>query len=148
MHKTVSPFVELVTEPIDVSALLARVRTDACGAVAAFLGVVREQHEGRRVRGLSYEAYPAMAIEQMRAIAKEATERWGPCEVAIVHRTGDLAIGEASVAVAVGAPHREKAFDACEYAIDELKVRVEIWKKEHYVEGDAVWVDNRTGAHG
>ena len=148
MLKTSSPFIELVNAPIDVGGLLARVRTDACGAVAAFLGVVREQHDGRRVEGLSYEAYPAMAIEQMRQIAFEAVERWGPCEIAIVHRTGDLAIGEASVAVAVGAPHRGKAFDACEYAIDELKQRVEIWKKEHYVEGDAVWVDNRTGAHG
>lgn len=138
--------VALVLEPIDVDGLIRRVRTDACGAVAIFLGVVREQHDGRAVRGLSYEAYPAMAVDEMRAIALEAQERFGPCEIAIVHRTGDLQIGEASVGVAVGAPHRGKAFDACEYAIDELKQRVEIWKKEHYVEGDAAWVDNRTGA--
>ena len=141
-------FVALVQQPIDVDDLLQRVRTDACGAVALFLGVVREQHDGRSVRGLSYEAYPAMAVEQMQQIAGEAVERWGPCEIAIVHRTGDLAIGEASVAVAVGAPHRGEAFDACEYAIDELKRRVEIWKKEHYIEGDAVWVDNRAATHG
>jgi molybdopterin synthase catalytic subunit len=148
MLVTGSPFIELVTGPIDVTALISRVRTDACGAVAAFLGVVREEHAGRRVGGLSYEAYPAMAIEQMREIAREAVGRFGPCEIAIVHRTGDLAIGEASVVVAVGAPHRGAAFDACEYAIDELKRRVEIWKKEHYLEGDATWVDNRTGNHG
>lgn len=144
MLTTGSPFIGIVSEPIDLDALVARVRTDACGAVATFLGVVREQHGGRPVRGLSYEAYPAMALEQMREIAREAIAEFGPCEIAIVHRTGDLAIGDASVAVAVGAPHRGAAFDACEYAIDELKRRVEIWKKEHYVDGAATWVDNRT----
>jgi molybdopterin synthase catalytic subunit len=138
--------VAIVDRVIDLDALIERVRTDACGAVAAFLGVVREQHDGRAVRGLSYEAYPAMALEQMREIALEAVGRYGPCEIAIVHRTGDLQIGEASVAVAVGAPHRGAAFDACEYAIDELKRRVEVWKKEHYLDGDAAWVDNRTGS--
>jgi molybdopterin synthase catalytic subunit len=138
-------YIELVMEPIEVAALVNRVRTDACGAVATFMGVVREQHDGRAVQGLSYEAYPAMALDEMRTIAQEAQARFGPCEIAIVHRTGDLGIGEASVAVAVGAPHRALAFDACEYAIDELKRRVEIWKKEHYVDGDAAWVDNRTG---
>jgi molybdopterin synthase catalytic subunit len=145
MHEGGAPYVAIVAEPIDVRALIERVRTDACGAVAAFLGVVREQHEGRRVRGLSYEAYPAMALEEMREIASEAAARYGPCEIAIVHRTGELGIGEASVAVTVGAPHRAAAFDACEYAIDELKRRVEIWKKEHYLDGEATWVDNRTG---
>ncbi|MGH7662088.1 MAG: molybdenum cofactor biosynthesis protein MoaE [Vulcanimicrobiaceae bacterium] len=138
-------YIELIVEPIDSGSLVERVRTDACGAVAIFLGVVREQHDGRAVQGLSYEAYPAMALEEMRAIAHEAQARFGPCDIAIVHRTGDLTIGEASVAVAVGAPHRGAAFDACEYAIDELKRRVEIWKKEHYIDGDAAWVDNRTG---
>jgi len=137
--------VELVEGPIDLSQLIRRVRTDACGAVASFLGVVREQHEGRAVKGLSYEAYPSMALAEMRKIAGEAEARFGPCTVAIVHRTGDLAIGEASVAVAVGAPHRGPAFDACEYAIDELKRRVEIWKKEHYADGEAAWVNNRSG---
>jgi molybdopterin synthase catalytic subunit len=140
-----TPYVALVEDPISLEPLMERVRTDECGAVVAFLGVVRAQNEGRRVTGLSYEAYPAMALEQMREIAREASAQFGPCEIAIVHRTGDLAIGEASVAVAVGTPHRNDAFAACEYAISELKRRVEIWKKEHYVDGDATWVDNRTG---
>jgi molybdopterin synthase catalytic subunit len=142
----VSPYVAIVNDSIDLESLIERVRTDACGAVAAFLGVVREQHEGRRVSGLSYEAYPSMALEEMMEIAREAVVRFGPCEIAIVHRTGDLRIGEASVAVTVGAPHRGEAFDACEYAIDELKKRVEVWKKEHYLDGTASWVDNRSGA--
>jgi molybdopterin synthase catalytic subunit len=139
------PYVALVTETIELMPLIERVRTDACGAVATFLGVAREQHGGRRVEGLSYEAYPAMALDEMRAIAHEAVMRFGPCEIAIVHRTGDLRIGEASVAVAVGTPHRAEAFAACEYAISELKRRVEIWKKEHYLDGGETWVDNRTG---
>ena len=139
------PLVEIVTAPIDPGPLLERVRTDACGAVALFLGVVRIQHDGRKVSGLSYEAYPTMALDQMRAIAREAVAQYGPCEIAIVHRTGELAIGETSVAVAVGTPHRSEAFAACEYAISELKRRVEIWKKEHYVDGGTTWVDNRTG---
>ena len=137
------PHVAIVGEPIDPAPLLERVRTDACGAVALFLGVVRAQHDGRRVEGLSYEAYPSMALEEMQAIAREAAARFGPCNVAIVHRTGELRIGETSVAVAVGTPHRSEAFAACEYAISELKRRVEVWKKEHYLDGDAAWVDNR-----
>jgi molybdopterin synthase catalytic subunit len=138
-------FVAIVEEPIDVVALAERTRTDACGGVAIFLGTVRDSHEGREVRGLSYEAYPAMALDQMRAIAHEANVRFGPCELAIVHRTGDLGLGEISVAVVAATPHRAAAFAACEYTIDELKRRVEIWKKEHYTSGDATWVDNRTG---
>lgn len=138
--------VEIVAEAIDPAALVARTQTGACGAVVTFLGVVRATHAGRRVNGLSYEAYPAMALEQMRAIAGEAQVQFGPCEISIVHRTGELGLGEASVAVVVAAPHRTPAFAACEYAIGELKRRVEIWKKEHYAEGDATWVDNRTGA--
>lgn len=138
------PRVEIVTDAIDPAALVERTQTEACGAVVTFLGIVRASHAGRRVKALSYEAYPAMALEQMRAIATEAQVQFGPCEIAVVHRTGDLGLGEASVAVVVAAPHRTAAFAACEYAIGELKRRVEIWKKEHYVEGDAVWVDNRT----
>ena len=139
------PSIAIVEEPIDVAALTEGTRTDACGAVAIFLGTVREEHAGREVRGLSYEAYPPMALAQMREIAREAQARFGPCEISIVHRVGDLRLGEASVAVVTATPHRAAAFRACEYAIDELKRRVEIWKKEHYVAGDPVWVDNRSG---
>ena len=140
------PLVALVQAPIDPAPLIAAVRTDECGAVALFLGVVREQHDGRHVSGLSYEAYPSMALDEMRTIAREASARFGPCRVAIVHRTGDLPVGETSVAVAVATAHRSEAFAACEYAISELKRRVEIWKKEHYVDGDASWVDNRSAS--
>lgn len=137
------PQIALTREPLDAAALAASVRTDACGAVVTFAGVVRELSDDERaVDGLSYETYPAMALAEMRRIADEAQERFGPCEIAIAHRFGDLAIGETSVAIAVAAPHRGRAFDACEYAIDELKARVEIWKKEHYVDGAATWREN------
>ena len=136
--------IALVTAPIDIALLIAHVRTDACGAVATFLGVVREFTPGepRAVERIHYEAYPAMALPEMEAIAAETRARFGPLEIALVHRTGDLALGEASVAVAVGTPHRGAAFDACEYAIDELKARVEVWKQERYADGAAAWRAN------
>lgn len=135
--------VKLSREPIDCASLAESVRTDACGAVVTFAGVVRELSDDERpVDGLSYETYPTMALAEMEKIADEAREKFGPCEIAIVHRFGDLAIGETSVAVVVAAPHRGLAFDVCEYAIDELKARVEIWKKEHYLDGDATWREN------
>jgi molybdopterin synthase catalytic subunit len=138
-----APLIKLSRERIDCASLAEQIRTDACGAVITFEGVVRElSDDDRVVDGLSYETYPAMALEEMHKIAQEAIERFGPCEIAIVHRFGDLSIGETSVAVVVAAPHRGPAFDACEYAIDELKARVEIWKKEHYVDGDASWREN------
>jgi molybdopterin synthase catalytic subunit len=135
--------VEIRGEPLVLERLIAAVRTDADGAVVSFLGVARERSDDERsVTGLSYEAYPAMALPEMRAIVEEAERRFAPCRVACVHRVGALALGEASVAVAAAAPHRAAAFDACEYVIDELKARVPIWKLEHYSDGDAVWRAN------
>jgi molybdopterin synthase catalytic subunit len=137
------PLIKLSRERIDAAALAQHLRTDACGAVVTFAGVVRELSDDERaVNGLSSETYPAMALEEMQKIADEAQAKFGPCEIAIVHRFGNLAIGETSVAVVVAGAHRGPAFDACEYAIDELKARVEIWKKEHYVDGDATWREN------
>jgi len=134
---------EITREPLDLEPLIEAVRSDACGAIVAFLGVVRELGDGDQpVDGLSYEAYPEMALPEMRAIGAEASRKFGEARVAIVHRIGDLRLGEASVAVAVAAPHRGVAFDACEYAMDELKARVSIWKKEHFRSGEARWRPN------
>jgi len=133
----------VVRERIDVSAIAHGVRTDACGAVVTFAGVVRElSDDDRAVTGLSYEAHEAMARAEFERIAAEARERFGTCEISVVHRIGDLKVGEVSVAVAVAAPHRSAAFDACEYAIDELKRRAPIWKKEHYTRGESEWRTN------
>ncbi len=133
---------ELRDAPLDAAELAAAVRTDADGAVVIFTGVVRERSRGKTVRALVYEAYGAMAQRQIQTLAEEARRRWSITDLAIVHRTGTLRIGETSVVIAVAAPHRGEAFDACEWLIDELKRTVPIWKKEVYTEGEA-WVDDR-----
>jgi len=131
---------KITTEPIDVEALYRAVLRDRDGAVVTFHGVVREYSDsGRAVRYLEYEAYPEMAEAQMRTIGAEIKRRWDIDDVAMVHRIGRLEIGEASVVIAVAAPHRGEAFDACEYAIDTLKATVPIWKKEVFADGE-VWV--------
>jgi molybdopterin synthase catalytic subunit len=130
--------VRLTREPIDPGALVVPAPAD--GGVCVFLGVVRNENEGRPVRHLEYEAYEEMALPLMEQIAAEARRRFSITEVRIVHRLGRLEIGEASVAIAVTAPHRGAAFEACRYAIDTLKATVPIWKKEFYADG-AVWLE-------
>jgi molybdopterin synthase catalytic subunit len=130
--------VRLVRETIDVRALQSAAGGD--GALCLFVGVVRNENGGRPVRHLEYEAYEEMALPLMEEIAAETRRRWAVTDVRIVHRLGRLEIGEASVAVAVTAPHRGPAFEACRHAIDTLKATVPIWKKEFYEDG-AVWLD-------
>lgn len=140
----------IVRSAIDMAALVRAVRNESCGAIATFAGVVRDRSDDDRpVTGLSYEAHESMAAAEFERIAGEARERFGPCAVAVVHRTGDLRIGEIAVGVAVASPHRAQAFDACEYVIDELKSRAPIWKKEQYAGGSGEWKQNacRTDAH-
>ena len=122
--------------------------SSACGGVVTFTGVVRERSDDdRAVTGLSYEAHEQMALAEFAQIAEEAKERFGACQIAIVHRTGDLRIGDVAVAVVVACAHRGAAFDACEFAIDELKARAPIWKKEHYADGgESVWKENDCNA--
>jgi molybdopterin synthase catalytic subunit len=133
----------VVRNPIDVPALAQNVRTAACGAVVTFSGVVRERSDDDRdVTGLSYEAHESMAVAEFERISAEARERFGECRIAVLHRIGDLKIGDVAVAVAVGSAHRAQAFDACEYVIDELKARAPIWKQEHYVDGTREWIAN------
>ncbi len=130
--------------PIDVAALVAAVGDPAYGAICTFVGTTRATSPGdaRPVAALDYEAYTDMALADFHAIAAETRERFGPLAIAIVHRTGRVALGEASVAIAVGSPHRGVAFDACEFAIDTLKARSPIWKQEHYADGQTAWVAN------
>jgi molybdopterin synthase catalytic subunit len=128
----------LVREPIDLAGLQAVAPQD--GALALFVGVVRDENEGRRVLHLEYEAYEEMALPLMREIAEEAARLWPVTEVRLVHRLGRLEIGEASVAVAVASPHRAEAFAACRHVIDTLKATVPIWKKEFTADG-AVWIE-------
>lgn len=132
--------VRLQDGSIDVAALLSETRGDGDGAIALFLGTVRNLNAGRRVLFLEYEAYPGMAEREMERIAAEALSRFGVTQVAIVHRVGRLEIGDVSVAVVVAAPHRAAAMDACRFAIDAVKVSVPIWKREHG-DGGAVWIE-------
>jgi molybdopterin synthase catalytic subunit len=135
--------VELSAEPLQPEALVRAVRGDDAGGLVTFVGYVRAtSDDGRAVVGLEYEAHAELALAELRAVASEAQTRFGPARVAIAHRTGTLALGEAAVAIAVAAAHRGPAFDACEFAIDALKARVPIWKKERYRDGDATWRAN------
>lgn len=130
----------LVRGPIEAAALVARVSGPSRGAVATFLGVVRDHHAGREVVELEYTTYPAMAEAAAAAIVREAEEQW-PVSVALQHRVGSLAIGDVAVAMAVGGDHRDEAFAACRYLIEEVKRRVPIWKRERYADGSEAWVD-------
>jgi MoaE-MoaD fusion protein len=131
---------ELVREPIDPGTLIVHLRAPEDGAIVTFDGFVRNQSHNRRTLYLDYEAYEPMALAKMREIAAQLYEKFRIHRVAIVHRLGRLEIGETSVFIAVSAPHRAAAFDACRFAIDTLKRTVPIWKKEYFEDG-AVWAD-------
>jgi molybdopterin synthase catalytic subunit len=125
--------------PIDVPALDNSVSSIAHGAVCTFVGQVRENSRGRQVSYLEYNAYVPMAVKEMKRIGEEAEARWG-CVVAIQHRIGRIELGEASVVIAVGSPHRAEAFEACRWCIDTLKENVPIWKREVCPDG-AFWIE-------
>jgi molybdopterin synthase catalytic subunit len=129
----------LTEDPIDLAAIVSEVEDERAGAIATFLGTVRAQSRGRNVVRLEYEAYEGMAENVMAELAEQLQERYELCAVAITHRVGICEIGEASVAIAVSAPHRQDALAACKDAIDTLKETVPLWKKEVY-EGGEQWI--------
>lgn len=135
IHASVGP------DPIDPAVVLARVGALEDGATLLFLGVVRDHADGRAVSGMRYEAYAEMAEAVLAEIAREAAERLGTDRVAVVHRYGELEIGEVSVAIAVSSPHRAEAYEASRYVIEAIKQRLPVWKKEHYVDGAEAWVE-------
>ena len=126
--------------PLDIASLRAQVLDPRAGGYASFEGWVRNQHTGRAVDGLDYEAYAALAEREGERILAEAKARFDVVGACCAHRVGSLAIGDLAVWVGVSAAHRGAAFDACRYIIDEVKRRVPIWKREHYREGDADWL--------
>jgi molybdopterin synthase catalytic subunit len=135
---------EITDTPLDLERLVARVGDPAAGAMATFTGTARNSFQGKAVRYLEYEAYPPMAERTLAKIGTEIAARWSEVvAVAIAHRVGRLEIGEASVVVAVAAPHRREALAACGYAIDRLKQTLPIWKKEVFADG-SVWRENVT----
>ncbi len=130
----------LTDEPLVIAPLLAAVDHPSCGAVVNFCGIVRNHHQGRAVDHLEYEAYEPMAIAKLEQIRDEVRERWGTDRVAIAHRVGWLAIGDTAVAIAVAAPHRAEAFEACRYIMDRIKQDVPIFKRETWADGSSEWV--------
>jgi molybdopterin synthase catalytic subunit len=129
----------MTTEALDARAVEEVVAGPDSGAIVTFTGTVRDHARGKGVTALDYEAYPPAAEKMLERIGDEIRERWGIERVSIVHRYGLLQVGEASVVIAVAAPHRDEAFAACRHAIERIKEIVPIWKKEHYHDG-AVWV--------
>jgi len=132
-------FFELTTETIDVGQVARRVVPRECGATVTLDGYAREWTKGRKTRFLVYEAYEQMALSEMQRLGRDAHKQFEIAHIGIVHRTGRIEIGETSVVIAVSAPHRRAAFEACEWAIKELKRTVPIWKKEVYDDGEE-WV--------
>ncbi len=132
---------QMTDETIDPAALRARLADEAAGAYAAFEGWIRNENEGRQVLRLEYESFEPLAEKEGRRVLEEASAKYPIIRVACVHRTGLLEIGECAVWVGVCAPHRDEAFAACRFIIDQVKVRLPIWKKEHYAEGDSGWVN-------
>jgi molybdopterin synthase catalytic subunit len=133
--------VAIVHSPIDVSAVLRAVESPAQGASVLFVGTVRDLNDGKAVSGMDYTAYESMAEREIGSIVTEAEERFPGSIIRMVHRVGALEIGEPSVVIAVSHPHRTSAYAASQYAIEQLKRRVPIWKREHYVDGTREWVD-------
>ena len=126
--------------PLDTAALQRELRDDSCGGFAAFEGWVRNHNEGHAVTRLEYEAFVTLAEKEGARIVEEAVRRFGVTRATCVHRVGSLAIGDVAVWVGVSAAHRDAAFAACRFIIDEVKARVPIWKHERYAEGDAGWL--------
>jgi len=132
--------IELNHDPIDSSKVLESVQSPEAGAMVLFLGTTREFTAGRQTESLDYESYGEMAVRKLEELEQQARQQWSLTEVTIVHRLGHLGIGEASVAIAVSAPHRKDAFTAGQWLIDTLKEIVPIWKKENWADGTSEWV--------
>jgi molybdopterin synthase catalytic subunit len=133
--------IQIVDKEIDIPALLASVVAPESGGIDIFIGTTRNHSKGKKVIRLEYETYLPMAVKLMGEIENEIRKRWNVHKISIIHRTGVVPVMDASVAIAVSAAHRKEAFEACRYAIDELKKRVPIWKKEIFEDGE-VWVEN------
>jgi molybdopterin synthase catalytic subunit len=131
----------IVDRQIEPGGLIAEVRSDASGAVSVFIGTVRDVSDQRSVQRLEYDAYRAMAESELAAILHEAEAKYGITSLVAEHRIGELAVGEVSVAIAAAHAHRTAAIECAQFVIEEIKKRVPIWKREHFVDGTREWVD-------
>jgi len=135
----VSFVIELTDKKIDVDRVIRSVEEPSAGGTSVFIGTTRNHSDGKEVLEMEYQAYNPMALKKMNELAENARSKWKLTKVSIVHRVGRLQIGEASVVIAVSAPHRKEAFEACRFTIDTLKESIPIWKKEFFRDGEA-WV--------
>ena len=131
----------VISDPIGLEAFRQGLLDDTCGAYVQFEGWVRDHNEGRKVLRLEYEVYEPLAVKEGEKIIDEAIERFGVTRAEAIHRNGLMELSEVAVVVGVSSPHRDEAFEACRYIIDQAKVRLPIWKKEHYASGETEWVN-------
>ena len=130
---------DITTNPIDVLAVVDSVKAHAAGAIDVFIGTTRDHSKGKKVVSLEYEAYVPMAMKSMTELENQARQRWNLHEINIVHRIGKVAVGEPSIVIAVSSAHRDEAFQACRFLIDQLKLVVPIWKREYFADGSVEW---------
>ena len=131
--------IQITDQPIDESALLATVKKPDAGAVVLFVGTTRQMTDGRETKTLVYEAHPTMAEKQLHRIVNEAKEKWPLRGYSVVHRTGEVAVGESSIAVAVSSPHRVDAFAAAQWIMDTIKKELPVWKQDYWADGETAW---------
>lgn len=134
-------YFKVTAEAIDLALFRASMQNVSCGAYVQFDGWVRDHNEGQKVLRLEYEVYEPLAVKEGERILAEARERYGVSMAAAIHRSGLMELSDTAVVVGVSSPHRDEAFEACRYIIDQVKVRLPIWKKEHYANGHAEWVN-------
>lgn len=135
------PLIKVVKGPVEASQVISSLTHPSHGGQACFFGAVRDLNHGKKVVAVSYECHPALTIKVFNEIVSEAQKKWGENLVAVViHGTERLRVGELSVGIGVSTPHRDEAFEACRYIIEELKTRAPIWKQEHYCDGDSEWL--------
>jgi len=138
----VNDYVALTNEKLDIGAYIIRAQRDSAGAVASFLGTTRDDFDGKRVVSLEYEAYEEMAVAGLKELVGKIREQWEVCSVVMVHKLGSCPVGDTSVAIVISSVHRKEALAAVDFAINELKRTVSIWKKEVYDDGDESWKKN------
>lgn len=141
-------FVKVSPEEVDVLGSIKRVMSPECGGISVFVGTVRDNYDNKPVRGVSIEAYDAMAVEDLERIAKEVKNEFGVREISIQHRTGKLDVGDVIVVIAVSAPHRKEAFAACRVVLERLKKTTPIWKQEFLDDGQRWAEDEKYGSNG
>lgn len=135
--------VKITNEPLDVNDAFVRATIPSTGATSIFVGTTRDNFEGKKVVKLEYEAYEPMAVKELKLLCAEIREKWQVSRIVIEHRLGEVKVTEASVVIAISAPHRKESLEAVDFCIDRLKEKVPIWKKELYEDGGNVWKENK-----